>query len=337
MPQSPLVLVANAADATISTFVLTETGLDRLAVSPVGAKCSTFAVDAAHDLVYAGLGGDAPAIATLRLDRTTGALSEVTRHPVLGSPTYLALNDAGTVLAGAFYHDGVGTAWTVRDGRLADGPDRIEHPNLHCVAISPDQTNAYFVSLGADLISWCALGEDASLQVRDEVAARPRSGPRHLVVNRAGTAAYVITEFSGEVLHYTLDEDGAPTLAEQAPIFHPDRDLGLSRFGADPRADHLIWGGDLHLSADERYLWCSERTESTIATIPVRPDGTIGDPIAFADVETQPRGFAVMADGRVLVAGERSTTVSLFTDTDGKLVRQAQAETGAGANWVRQV
>ncbi|QLQ16884.1 MAG: beta-propeller fold lactonase family protein [Micropruina sp.] len=337
MAGSALVLVANAGDGSISTFAATADGLDRLAVSPLGAKCSTFAIDAERDLVYAGVGGGNPEIVTLRLDRTTGQLTDIGRHRVADSPTYLALNAAGTVLAGAFYHSGVGTAWSIADGTLTDGPDRIEYPNVHCVAISPDQASAYFVSLGADQIVHCRLGEDASLENLGETAAPARSGPRHLILNRAGTSAYVVTEFTAEVLHYKRAEDGSLTLGEQAPIFHPDRSLTLSTFGADPRAEHLVWGADLHLSHDESHLWCSERTESTIATIPVRPDGTIGDPIAFADVEEQPRGFCVLHDGRVLVTGERSTTVSLYNVAEGKLVRQDQAETGKGANWARPV
>jgi 6-phosphogluconolactonase len=52
--------------------------------------------------------------------------------------------------------------------------------------------------------------------------------------------------------------------------------------------------------------------------------------------ETQPRGFALSPDGAFLVAaGERSTTVSLYAVHDDELQLLQQAETGAGANWVR--
>ena len=65
-------------------------------------------------------------------------------------------------------------------------------------------------------------------------------------------------------------------------------------------------------------------------------DGTLGEAVAVTDVESQPRGFCVCADGRLVVAGERSETVSLFdAEPSGALALAQQVETGRGANWVR--
>ena len=146
-----------------------------------------------------------------------------------------------------------------------------------------------------------------------------------------------MTEFSGEVLHYTRGTDGTLALAGRAVAFAPDRGLRHSRYGADPTTEHLIWGADLHLSADERTVWASERSESTLATVPIDADGMPHDATTFTPTEPQPRGFAVSPDGRYLLcAGERSTTVSLFEiRPDGGLTLRQQAETGRGANWIR--
>ena len=54
--------------------------------------------------------------------------------------------------------------------------------------------------------------------------------------------------------------------------------------------------------------------------------------------EPQPRGFALSADGRHLVAaGERSTFVSLYSVDGDDLHLMQRVETGSGANWVRFV
>ena len=126
------------------------------------------------------------------------------------------------------------------------------------------------------------------------------------------------------------------SLDGQAAAFAPDRGLRHSRFGADPTAEHLIWGADLHLSADERCGWASERCESTLATVPFDADGTPRDATVFTTTERQPRGFGVSPDGRYLLcAGEKSTSVSLFEiGPDGSLTLRDRAETGAGALWV---
>src|ERR1019366_7597498 len=49
-----LALVANAGDGTVSTFRIADGRLERLAVSTVGAGCSTLAIDPERHLVYVG-------------------------------------------------------------------------------------------------------------------------------------------------------------------------------------------------------------------------------------------------------------------------------------------
>lgn len=67
-----------------------------------------------------------------------------------------------------------------------------------------------------------------------------------------------------------------------------------SRFGADPAAEHLIWGADLHLAGE--YLVVSERCESTLSVLPVAAEGSLGEQVCVADTEKQPRGFNVTDD-----------------------------------------
>ena len=73
---SSLVLVANAGDGSISTFRFDGGALERLGVTDGLTGCSSFAVDAERDLVYAAVKGtdDGPAgILTLSLDREVSA------------------------------------------------------------------------------------------------------------------------------------------------------------------------------------------------------------------------------------------------------------------------
>jgi 6-phosphogluconolactonase len=222
---------------------------------------------------------------------------------------------------------------------VSDPRSRIAFPNLHSVLPSADGRFAYFVSLGADLVAQYALGDDLRLVplTPETVAAPAGSGPRHLVLNAAQDAVYVLTEFSGEVLHYARDTaTGALDLRGAAAAHDTTNDLGHSVFGADPLANHFIWGADLHFGTGEGRLWASERTESTLGAVTVAGDGTLSAPTRFTVTETQPRGFALSPDGAFLVAaGERSTTVSLYAVHDDELQLLQQAETGAGANWVR--
>lgn len=333
-----LVLVANAGDGSLSTFRFTGDRLERLAVTEGLTGCSTFAVDSARDLVYAGVKGDPAGIVTLALDRETGALTPRSRLDLVGGGmNYLALTHGGTGLLGISYGGGYGMSCRIDDGTLSAPVSHLEYPNLHSVLPSADGRFAYFVSLGADLVAQYALGEDLTLRPLDPptVAAPAGSGPRHLVVE--DDAVYVLTEFSAEVLHFARDRaSGVLTLVGSACAADPSAGLGRSAFGADPLANHFIWGADLHRAGD--VLWASERTESTLAAVPVASDGTVSDATSFTVTEPQPRGFAVSSDGRFLVAaGEKSTTVSLYEIDDARLELRQQIETGRGANWVRFV
>ena len=73
---SELILVANAADGTISTLRLHRDPAPRLEVLATSGDvdgCGTFAVDADRDLVFAAYKGEPAGIATLRADPALGS------------------------------------------------------------------------------------------------------------------------------------------------------------------------------------------------------------------------------------------------------------------------
>ncbi len=337
---SCLVLVTNPRDAAIASYRLDGESLEPLAVTTGLPGTGTFAIDGRRDLVFAGVKGDPAGVVTLALDRTTGTLSPLSRVEVEDSMTYLALTADGRLLLGASYGGGYGCTWPVGDdGRLGEPVARIEYPNLHSVAARDGY--AYFVSLGADLVAQYTLGADGSLAPLDPptAAAPAGSGPRHLVLSADGTNAYLMTEFSGEVVRFARDPaSGVLTPAESVPGHDTGLGLGHSRYGVDPLEHHFIWGADLHLTPDGRRLLCSERTASTIATIDLAADGRLLGQVAVSPTEQQPRGFAVSPDGLVLAGGEKSTNLSLSRlQDDGSLALLTRVPTGRGANWVRTV
>ena len=79
MSTASLVLVANAGDGSLSTFRVSDDRLTRLAVTDGLTGCSTFAVDASRDLVYAAVKGEPAGIVTLALDRERGTLTPHSR------------------------------------------------------------------------------------------------------------------------------------------------------------------------------------------------------------------------------------------------------------------
>lgn len=333
---SELVLVANAGDGTISTLRLQRgerPRLEVLATSPVGDGCGTFAVDPDRDLVFAAYKGEPAGVATLRLDRESGELTEVARRAVPESMTYLSLAEGGSLLLGASYGGGLGLVWPLDGEKVGEPTSRVEFANLHCVV--SDRNRAYFVSLGDDLVAQYTLATDGTLTplAQPTVAAPEGSGPRHLVVD--GSNAYLVTEFSGEAIRFHVRADGSLEPAEAVAVHDPSAGLKHSRYGADPKAEHLVWGADVHVAGP--WLVCSERTASTLATVARDAEGRLGDVAAFTPTQKQPRGFAVTADGAFVVAvGEEATAAELSrVEGDGTLTSLGEVGIGTGANWVR--
>lgn len=342
---SDLVLIANAKDNSITVHTLDGASLTPLATTVLAGSCSTFAVDEASDLVYAGIkapdADSAPAIVTLRLDRTSGVLSEIGRRDVPGPLVSLELTRGGTLLLGASYHAGLGHVWPVGDGLVGEPTAEVRHANLHCVQANAAGDRAYFVSLGDTLIAQFELDAEGHLTPLAEptVAETEGCGPRHLILDEARSNAYLITEYSGEIIRHDLDADGALHVAESVSIVDPQAGLQHSRFGAEPLEEGLIWGADLQLARDGRFIIGSERNASTLATVALDADGRLGEVVALRGTQTQPRGFRVTPDtSQVIAVGERATQAALYgVEDSGKLTDEALSDTGRGANWVRIV
>lgn len=339
---SPLVFVANAADSSISTFRLEGGSLDRLAVTTGITGCSNFAVDAERGLLHASVKADSDypqaGILTLSIDRETGVLTPESRRALPGGAmNYLTLTRDGSALLGAAYSAGYGIVCPVVDGEVLEPSAEIRFPRLHSVLASDDGRFAYFVSLEADLIAQYALTDELKLRPLEPatVPAPTRSGPRHIALDDQRRSAYVLTEFSAEVLHFERHPDtGVLEYRGFAPAHDPAAGLSRSVIDEDPRQHHYVWGADIHVG--DGVVWASERTASTLAALPLGDDGAVSPADTFTTTEPQPRGFALSHDRKHLVAaGERSTTVTLYA-VDGAELRELQrVETGGGANWVR--
>lgn len=343
---SELLLIANAGDGTISTLRLhrDDAGAHLEVVATGGdlAGCGTFAVDAGTDRVFAAYKGDPTGIATLRLDRATGELTEVSRRATDGSMTYLSLARGGASLLGVSYSGGFGAAWPVDDDELGEAVSRFTHANLHCIVAAPPpsgggEERVYAVALGEDLIAQLTLDDAGHLHPMDPaVAPAPAgSGPRHLVLH--GPDAYLTTEFSGELIRYAVLAGGPLQRRESVGVVDPQARLSHSRFGADPQAEGLIWGADVHLAG--RWAVTSERTSSRLTVTEVQEGGQLGEVVGYTPTEAVTRGFAVSTDGRYVVAvGEESTHAQLLElDDEGGLHNRDRVAIGSGANWVRFV
>jgi 6-phosphogluconolactonase len=228
----------------------------------------------------------------------------------------------------------------VADGVVGDPATTLHARRMHAAVVDPRGENAYFVSLGDDLIAQRAIAVDSELVELSEptVHGTPASGPRHLVISADGRNAYLLTEFTAEATRFERLEGGRLERRETAWAFDRESGLHQSAYGADPLAGHLIWGADLALADGERWLLCTERTESTVVAVELDERGHFTGRTVLSRTEQQPRGLTVSPDGGlVVVVGERSDRASLYRIDDGALTPLDRIVVGRGPNWVRFV
>ncbi|NHB85057.1 lactonase family protein [Tessaracoccus sp. HDW20] len=253
------------------------------------------------------------------LDRESGGLTELTRMAVSDTLAYLALTPHA--LLGASYHGGWGASWSVTDGVIGSEVSRFRHRNVHAAVPDAHGGNAYFPALGDDVVAQFALAVDGELVELSEPAVKvtPGSGPRHLVVSGNGRNAYLLNEFTAQVMRFDRSEGGRLHLAEDVRAYDTASGLHDSGYGKDPRAGHLIWAADLAFADDERWLLCSERSESTVAAVRLDADGRLTEHVVLSKVEAQPRGITVAPDGRhVVVVGSCQATPGCTASRTGR-------------------
>ena len=352
-----LVYVSNAEDGDIGLYTLQPDG----SLNPgehFKAEKLVMPMTVSPDKKYlvAGVRSKPYQAITYSIDRSSGALKQVSSGPLADSYPYISLDRTGRFLLGASYGgNNVGINPVGKDGKVGAPLQSIPTArNAH--SIITDRTNKYvFVPhLGTDQVFQFLL--DA--KKRRLVANTPPvlqlaqdTGPRHIIVSSDNRFLYLLNELTGQVSTLALDANtGVLTHVATVSSLPPDTKLqpGMPRGAvggpnanqAPRNTDNDVWASDLHLTPDGKFLYTAERTNSTINVMSV--DGATGKLTYLASVPTekQPRGFAIDPSGRfMVVSGEKSDTISSYAidPASGNLKPIGKYPTGKGSNWVEIV
>lgn len=169
---------------------------------------------------------------------------------------------------------------------------RVSH--AHSAVFLPDGRVAT-TDLGFDLVRvWRRSGD--RLAPDHEVVLPRGTGPRHMVLHPSGHL-HVVTEYSCEVFTLTCAPDGrwgATSAVTVAPI---------AQVGTD-------FPAELAMSRDGSVLYTALRGGNTIAALRVRGAGETLEPFALAESGVDWPRHHLVHEGVLLVAGQRSDTVS---------------------------
>ncbi len=190
-------------------------------------------------------------------------------------------------------------------------PDRQQAPHVHSVTFTPDGRHALAVDLGTDAVVAYRVEQAAPYLTAVEATRMPAgTGPRTLRFDTHRNLCYILTELSSEILVYTLDAQGIPAVLKSRHSMLPE---GCTT----PNT-----GAEMHISADGRFLYASNRGLNTIVTFRIEENGALTQLAQTPCGGRTPRHFAVSPDGAWLVtACQDGDTVACFAvnKSDGML------------------
>jgi len=199
-------------------------------------------------------------------------------------------------------------------------PERQAGAHVHSLVLSPDGQHLYASDLGADKVfiyryDGASADHPLTAAIPASVALPPGSGPRHLLFDAKGRHAYLTLEMNAEVVMFDV-QDGNLVERQRLPL--------TERQEAAAKA-----AGGLHLSADGRFLYVSNRgTANEIVAFSVgKQDGQLTF-LQRRPVEgDHPREFALApSDNFLLVANQKSNQIVVIRrdPRSGKLLETVQ-------------
>ena len=258
-------------------------------------------------------------VTAYRVDPASGTLRYINKQPTQGSiAAHASVDRGGRYLLVANYSHGkpgeapgqAVVALPLREGgglgapscsvaHAGSGPvaGRQDAPHPHCVLASPDNRFALVTDLGTDSVLSYGF-EAASGQLtgpRHRLSLPPGSGPRHLAFHPDGRVLYVINELNSTVATLSYEPREASLAALQILPALPPGFKG---------ENHCA---DLHVSADGRFLYGSNRGHDSIAAYAIDPASGHLSPLGHtATGGATPRSFALDPSGRFLLAANQN-------------------------------
>lgn len=265
--------------------------------------------------------GDEGGVASFSINEGSGELEPINKQLLAGSsPCHVSLDSKSRFLFSANYHKGTVESYLLdsNTGSIfppvsiiqheGSGPDpRQEKPHTHFAGVTPDQKYLVVVELGTDCLLTYQVNEDGKLAEVSRLPLKGGSGPRHLAFHPNKKFAYIMTEFSSEVIALTYHPENGHFTEKQyistLPINFTENNQGSA----------------IHLSADGRFVYAGNRGHNSIAVFSV--DRETGELSFVEHVSTEgdwPRDFSLDPTEKFLVASnQESSNLVLYARDEG--------------------
>lgn len=256
---------------------------------------------------------------------------DVQYRPVGRAPCHLCLSPDSKWLAVANYLDGSidlfqidksrrirSESWRAIHKGRGPNKDRQDQAHAHGVLFTQNCKRLLVCDLGIDSVISYSVPQSfdrtqKSLAGRTVITTEPGDGPRHLVMNKSETRAYLVNELSNTVEVYAYDSDAGIFTRLQRRSTLPEDVQVLSNTASE-----------IALHPTERFLYVSNRGHDSIVSFALESvTGTLGNAEFYATQGKTPRHFFFDSSGHFLiVANQGSNEVCSFhvNDVTGELI-----------------
>ncbi|WP_394233302.1 lactonase family protein [Niallia oryzisoli] len=301
------------------TFNTESTKVEDIKVAAKIENPTYLTISSDHQYLYSvAKDGENGGVASFSLNNITGELQFLNQQTEKGSPPcHVSVNRDNHYLLSGNYHKGTVEAYIIdqENGTINPAPSKIQHqgrnteqiPHTHYAAFTPDEKFISVIDLGIDQLITYQL-QNGQLTVVNHIAFPAGSGPRHLAFHPNGRFAYIMTEFSSEVIVLQYDANNGAFKEIQT----------ISAIPADFTENNQ--GSAIQLSSDGRFIYAGNRGHNSIALFSIDPETyklTFVEHISTAG--DWPRDFSLDPTEEFMIASnQESSNLAVFkrnTDT----------------------
>ena len=260
---------------------------------------------------------DQGGVASFSVNEDTGELTPINKQLLNGSsPCHVSVDSNRKFLFSANYHKGTVESYHLdsNTGSITppvssikhegSGPDpRQEKAHTHFAGVTPDKKYLAVVELGIDCLITYEISEDGVLLEVGRLPLKAGSGPRHLTFHPHKNTAYIMTEFSSEVIVLNYHPENGHFTEKQYISTLPD----------DFKENNQ--GSAIHISSDGRFIYAGNRGHNSIAIFFVNEEsGELNFVDRVSSEGDWPRDFSLDPTERFLVgSNQESNNLVLYT------------------------
>lgn len=260
--------------------------------------------------------GSKSTVSALSFDAQSGKTRLINRQDAKGADPCYLINDDNHIIVANYSSGNIAVFPKNPDGSIGEAKQLVQHygsgknvqrqqkPHVHMVFFSPDKKFVLSNDLGNDKLyvyKYDPKAAQAVLSLKDSVAVRAGSGPRHLSFSHNGKWVYLLQELDGRLTSFRYEDGVLVQVGETSVV--------------DSAFKGAISAADIHISPNGRFLYATNRGDAN--TISVFRILSKGKKLRFLSQQSTlgrgPRNFAIDPSGSfLLVAHQYSNNIVVF-------------------------